>query len=666
MAEVNKISSFKSFSEIKAQENDMKLREENNLKKQETLSKIEEILDEMGLTNLSEIDEDSQKTFISKLLGREMNEGNAFVFAAGKAKAEGKSEFEFNGKMHKVTIKDTGVKESLVNEGAHGMATKLLKSIVNGESSKAEGIKMSKELAQHYIDWIRTSPYGKKNGNLPLNMLIDASFNWGIERGTDAKLKAEIKDLKSSVKESFLLTEGTRGQFGKIDKQGKIQSVYTHYDSYPENMLPIIKKHYKNAKAVNSVIAKGDMSGLDAFDNINFYGATSNPSIGSAEKINDFVKFTKENGGAEFVYLFDERDKKWYMIDIYGGSKLVPAFESFVVEGAVKQFDADFNDMVKNIKSGYGWIDPEFVADTWENSSDSIDFELVKGEIYSRLIKAGLLWYSDEDGEEKGKQVKSLKELGIKESLVTENSKINNVTITSDLFTADNNWWVKNKLRVSDDISKALAGCKTKHVVIDIDKIHESVVNESEIKSDDEFKEYAFSVLKKAFGADFDEAKAGEVVDGILGKADGDYGTAVGMLTGSLGESVVTEREETQIGTHRYQGKSYPLYTDDEHNHYIKVNGRIIAVDESVTNEAIDVKYWEDYHEKSTKITSASKVARAVEDEVEDWNDNNENGSENEVTSAGEKKVMNLAHDFFKAAGWISSDIIQAMIVQES
>jgi hypothetical protein len=87
---------------------------------------------------------------------------------------------------------------------------------------------------------------------------------------------------------------------------------------------------------------------------------------------------------------------------------------------------------------------------------------------------------------------------------------------------------------------------------------------------------------------------------------------------------------------------------------------------EDFINESVNVKYWADYHEKSTKITSVSKVARAVEDEVEEWNDNNENGKDNEVTSGDEKKVMNLAHDFFKAAGWISADVIQAMIAQES
>jgi hypothetical protein len=88
-----------------------------------------------------------------------------------------------------------------VSEGSHGMATKLLQSIVSGDSSRAEGTKMSKELAQHYIDWIRTSPFGKKNGNLPLDMLVKASFNWGIERGLDSKLKGELSKLKSTIKE---------------------------------------------------------------------------------------------------------------------------------------------------------------------------------------------------------------------------------------------------------------------------------------------------------------------------------------------------------------------------------------------------------------------------------------------------------------------------------
>ena len=63
-------------------------------------------------------------------------------------------------------------------------------------------------------------------------------------------------------------------------------------------------------------------------------------------------------------------------------------------------------------------------------------------------------------------------------------------------------------------------------------------VNEAEITSDDEFKEYVETVLKAAHGDDYDQEKADKTAEGILKDADGDYGAAVGMLTSGLGESV--------------------------------------------------------------------------------------------------------------------------------
>ena len=60
-------------------------------------------------------------------------------------------------------------------------------------------------------------------------------------------------------------------------------------------------------------------------------------------------------------------------------------------------------------------------------------------------------------------------------------------------------------------------------------------VNEAEVKTEAEFKEYAQKVLKKAHPDDFDEDKANKTIDGILKKADGDFGAAVGILTSSLG-----------------------------------------------------------------------------------------------------------------------------------
>ena len=68
-------------------------------------------------------------------------------------------------------------------------------------------------------------------------------------------------------------------------------------------------------------------------------------------------------------------------------------------------------------------------------------------------------------------------------------------------------------------------------------KIEESVdLSEAEINSEEEFTDYAHEVLKKAFGEEYDEAKAKETIDGILAKAEGDFGAAIGMLTSGLGE----------------------------------------------------------------------------------------------------------------------------------
>lgn len=543
-----------------------------------------------------------------------VSEGNAFVYAAAKAKQEGKDEFEFNGKTYKVTLKENPIKESEeieegnafgdavkkakeegkeefefqgktykveesevteglvsikggriiahkvlnklvdmgllsvrkktedlletiaevitnakmesveINEGSHGMAKRLLKDIIKGHTSRAEGIKMSKELAEYYLNWIETSEFGKRNSGLPLFMIVKASFNWNtFTNNIPKELKDEVKDLQDYVKKN---------------------------------------------------------ESLD------------------------------------------------------------------VNEGAVKQFEMDYADMEKSIKRGIGWIDPDYVQTTWENSSDSLPFDLVASEIYGRLIKAGLLWYADEEtGEDKGEQVKSLKELGIKESVVNEAKakgldwvisqlgdkprcmdvaefvydnydKVTGLrksmrndemdfpdeimdvvdhygldideftecygmaaeSLTNEAFEVHYSDGVR-AMKKFNDKNKAIAFMKDAidnnknlkeiavynagsgfHSTADTDavitwwgdgsyldnvskkdsklaakKLDESLISEEEIKSDEEFKEYAFNVLQKAFGEEFDAEKAQEVVDGILKKCGDDYGACVGTLTSSLG-----------------------------------------------------------------------------------------------------------------------------------
>ena len=152
----------------------------------------------------------------------------------------------------------------------------------------------------------------------------------------------------SEISESIaIIEEGTRAQIGKIKKNGKITSVYMHYDGYPDHMLPTIKKGYKDGKAVDSLLKKGGGSYLQAnIGDINFYGdkATLDGNMKDTEK---YVKDAGEKAGAEFIYLYSERDSKWYMVDIYDSYDLVPAFESMIINEAFKPSKGNLRDAKK-------------------------------------------------------------------------------------------------------------------------------------------------------------------------------------------------------------------------------------------------------------------------------------------------------------------------------
>jgi len=175
------------------------------------------------------------------------------------------------------------------------------------------------------------------------NGTVDFLREIGEEAAANKLYKAISKyDLNESI--AFATTdlvtaimEGTRGQFGKIYKSGEIASVYTHYDSYPEHMLPTIKKGYKKGTDVDAVLGKGDNSGLEVSpDKMKFYGDPNSlkPMMGTVKNLKKYVN-DADAQGAEYIYLFDERDQKWYMVDVYGDRDLVPAFEAVEVNEGI-------------------------------------------------------------------------------------------------------------------------------------------------------------------------------------------------------------------------------------------------------------------------------------------------------------------------------------------
>ena len=74
-------------------------------------------------------------------------------------------------------------------------------------------------------------------------------------------------------------------------------------------------------------------------------------------------------------------------------------------------------------------------------------------------------------------------------------------------------------------------------------------ISEAEVSSDEEFMEYAKQVLQAAHGDKYDEEIAMKTAKGILDKAEGDYGVAVGMLTSGLGEESDEEEMKMQEET---------------------------------------------------------------------------------------------------------------------
>ncbi len=120
--------------------------------------------------------------------------------------------------------------------------------------------------------------------------------------------------------------------------------------------------------------------------------------------------------GIALVISEDGEEKPWNEDGIVPGSR--SSYESFEEYAADMvdvlndiEFELTINQMIEGIEKGAGWIDPDYVQDTWENSSD-IPFDSVASEIYTRLIDAGLLFYPDEDEPlEAGMQVRSLDQL---------------------------------------------------------------------------------------------------------------------------------------------------------------------------------------------------------------------------------------------------------------
>jgi len=175
-------------------------------------------------------------------------------------------------------------------------------------------------------EWDGVKSVGTLTKQLRDNGMSD--FADKIESIFDKKeyMKKEGRISISNLVKENIINEGTRSQVGIIDRSGKIASAYVHFDGYPSNMKPGLKKHMKNEKDVLNLIKKGGARGIYDDKDIEYYERGGKPTKGNLKDFGGYVDNADRNGGAEYVYLYNMKDKKWYFADVYGDKKLKKLF----------------------------------------------------------------------------------------------------------------------------------------------------------------------------------------------------------------------------------------------------------------------------------------------------------------------------------------------------
>lgn len=138
---------------------------------------------------------------------------------------------------------------------------------------------------------------------------------------TDTLKKLIRNEIKS------VIAEGTRALIGIEQPNGKIMSVYNHYDGYPQHAGKILDKYYNNARKVAELIKYGrfgisfldkSMKGGDdhSFKDPKkgetiFYGRDRGERDYMVSKASNRDKL-KWDMGTEYAYIWSQKEKKWY------------------------------------------------------------------------------------------------------------------------------------------------------------------------------------------------------------------------------------------------------------------------------------------------------------------------------------------------------------------
>ena len=259
----------------------------------------------------------------------------------------GKEEYE--SRMSKAAV------EALTDANFHSEARKLIAVLEDKPewaNDPRKDPKMPDIMSPEYEKWQRTSVYSSTfydsaEGTDDLAHAATGESGWDGVSALDAlafdlkmngsknlaaKIQGIIDDTNESttsiadmIPESVVINEGTRSQVGVIGRNGKIISAYVHFDGYPSNMKPGLKHHMKSDKDVLKLIKMGGARGIFDDKEIEYY-KSGKPTKGNMKDFGGYVDAADRNGMAEYVYLYNMKDKKWYFADVYGDKKLKKLF----------------------------------------------------------------------------------------------------------------------------------------------------------------------------------------------------------------------------------------------------------------------------------------------------------------------------------------------------
>ena len=481
----SKLQSFSSFAETRKKIIEDRTREEQSTKRQTEAQRFSELLAEYGVTSVNELDEEKRVEFFSSLVGETEDletEGNKFGAAVKKAKEDGEDEFEVDGKKYQV-------------EGnKFGAAVKKAKE--EGEDEfEVDGKKFK-------VEAVTSESFGAEVNEKA--QLMDE------ETGKIVKLPYKTKDFRG---DAITVTGFTEPH--KSSSSGRIQTDQGEY--FPGVAGCKIVGHKYESTVTDS----------------------NQPELN--EELNEAIKVEDKRTAKKVVTQLNRIFTK-QLPDLQQLGKVG-------IYGCVKYFlDYAMTD------ANFHTEKPKVVKALRKAAIGNIEIKIpglggYHAKISGGRIKEILHQYAGQISNAAGWSGQ-----GIVEGCALYLSQMHGDDATANaMINAFNSQFEGEAVRV-DVTKKTKALNEGRRFVAAVNKAREAgeetfefdgktykvtkkaeKVNEAEIKDDESFKEYVKAAYSKAFGDDYDEAKAMKAAEGMLKKANGDYGAAVGMCKASMG-----------------------------------------------------------------------------------------------------------------------------------